>query len=549
MSDRARFVLVGIVNRMDRGYVPVPNPELNNCGELRLIYRLAYSVTVGKESGSSRLPMTINLVYNIPSSKCAVVAKNWIHLEKIPDNKFPTNKDDEKKLNDEMSVLASEKHLGADKLLDLSLFQRAHLKALEINMQLNRTPAGVRRDFGAHSVYLLKVFGWNNVKAEFEESFLENEPDLPKLESNPTLFNELKEFVFTHSKELDMGTLLIPEKFLAKRALSVAPAGMKRLANRPFSGLFKKSDIEEAVNNKVIDYSKLKLVKSSSGFLRRLNDLTCTSCHQTRSVAGFHFMGKDPFKRYPGNSVFTPASAHFMGDQPRRMQIILKKSLEENVDYSRSFAERPDDPAAITQLNGSGLLNGWGAHCALSDDPSYSKWKCSEGLTCLDPVVSDFDSHIGICLKKDSQEVGEICEKGSIKTESRYKDKYTMISRRTVKDPKNYLCSPQSPIPGTNTGGFTAGSIRKKDCENLGAEATCGVLPAAKNGFNACTASSAIPINCVTEYRANVGLRACDNFRTCRDDYICSEGNKEGEGACLPPYFLFQFRVDGHPKM
>ena len=32
------------------------------------------------------------------------------------------------------------------------------------------------------------------------------------------------------------------------------------------------------------------------------------------------------------------------------------------------------------------------------------------------------------------------------------------------------------------------------------------------------------------------------------DDFICAqaEGQPEGRGACIPPYFLFQMRVDGH---
>ena len=41
-------------------------------------------------------------------------------------------------------------------------------------------------------------------------------------------------------------------------------------------------------------------------------------------------------------------------------------------------------------------------------------------------------------------------------------------------------------------------------------------------------------------------LRACDVDSPCRDDYICARSGSE-RGVCLPPYFLFQLRVDGHP--
>jgi hypothetical protein len=44
-------------------------------------------------------------------------------------------------------------------------------------------------------------------------------------------------------------------------------------------------------------------------------------------------------------------------------------------------------------------------------------------------------------------------------------------------------------------------------------------------------------------------LRQCSARHACRDDYICSqnEGHPPGSGVCIPPYFLFQMRVDGHP--
>jgi hypothetical protein len=41
-------------------------------------------------------------------------------------------------------------------------------------------------------------------------------------------------------------------------------------------------------------------------------------------------------------------------------------------------------------------------------------------------------------------------------------------------------------------------------------------------------------------------LRACDADQPCRDDYLCAL-TPAGKGACLPPYFVFQMRVDGHP--
>src|SRR3954451_20202797 len=57
-SHDTRFVLAGIVNRMDRAFAA---PD--GCGEIRLIYRLARSAPVeASEATSPRLPVTLNVV-------------------------------------------------------------------------------------------------------------------------------------------------------------------------------------------------------------------------------------------------------------------------------------------------------------------------------------------------------------------------------------------------------------------------------------------------------------------------------------------------------
>src|SRR5260370_28587501 len=56
-SRESRFLLSGIVNRMDRAYL-----SENNCGEIRLIYRLTRTdmPEAGAWAASPRVPMALN---------------------------------------------------------------------------------------------------------------------------------------------------------------------------------------------------------------------------------------------------------------------------------------------------------------------------------------------------------------------------------------------------------------------------------------------------------------------------------------------------------
>jgi len=81
-DDRARFVLVGVINRLDTAF-----KDPDTCGQVRLIYRLAYTVQINGDKSKtvmSRLPMTINLVLNAkaPGSPltCQEIARRWKSL-------------------------------------------------------------------------------------------------------------------------------------------------------------------------------------------------------------------------------------------------------------------------------------------------------------------------------------------------------------------------------------------------------------------------------------------------------------------------------------
>ncbi len=149
------------------------------------------------------------------------------------------------------------------------------------------------------------------------------------------------------------------------------------------------------------------------------------------------------------------------------------------------------------------------------------------------------------------------------------------------------------------TGGFPSGMLRFSECLGLPPEATCGLI--ASSGFNSCIGRVASDPSytigtCFAHFTSYAGIRACDAGSPCRDDYICVmpigytpdtaqklyDARLEGlrtttyfrdvngrdydpndfgqkrpddawvarndqRGLCIPPYFVFQFRSDGHP--
>jgi hypothetical protein len=89
------------------------------------------------------------------------------------------------------------------------------------------------------------------------------------------------------------------------------------------------------------------------------------------------------------------------------------------------------------------------------------------------------------------------------------------------------------------------GGMCTTTCDDPSPDGRCGVI-AVLSPFNACLARGTPFPRCLAAHVNPAGLRACDAGSPCRDDYICAR-TPRGEGACIPPYFLFQLRVDGHP--
>ena len=81
-------------------------------------------------------------------------------------------------------------------------------------------------------------------------------------------------------------------------------------------------------------------------------------------------------------------------------------------------------------------------------------------------------------------------------------------------------------------------------CGSDNPDTVCGAI-ALLTPFNQCVARGEPFTKCLAEETRPAGLRRCDPDTPCRDDYLCAR-LAGSTGACLPPYFLFQMRVDGH---
>ena len=391
-SPDTRFVLAGIVNRMDRAYV-----SEESCGEIRLIYRLArFEAKPDGSRTGTRLPMTFNLVLKARDARqmdangkpvsCAEVARRWL------DN------------GDWQGLIGGGVH-PTDAMLD----------RIETNIQISIAPKSALHDF--RSDYLLKVFKYNSATKTFEESTLENQIDRDRILADDDLRRDFKAWLLApeNLREFDRGTVLIPEKFLARAAVVPTPAGLDASALQPEFGMMQGEGKGEGkdspvfTDNDVVGALKqaaargeLQNTRSVAGFQRRLNDVTCAGCHQTRGIGGFHFPGVDWLADKPSNSTIVPASPHFIGDQLRRRDILTAFAAGKQPDFSRGFASRPQTRGS-GELAGTEYQDGWGAHCSLENagsgtrDKSFTSWSCATGLTCQAAAAS---RRIGMCFIK-----------------------------------------------------------------------------------------------------------------------------------------------------
>lgn len=414
-SGETRFVLAGIVSRMDRAYV-----SRANCGEVRLIYRLTrlpdfagndiMSFAGNDVMSSARLPMTLNVVLkakgdhdvdaNGASVTCAEIARRWLAAG-------------------DLSLSGAElaaKLTAKDGPLDL--IKPDNIDRIETNLQIAHMPKSEAHEF--RTDYMMKVFDYHAASATFDEAPMENQIDRARLLSDANLRREFRTWLLqpAHFDELDRGTILIPDQFLAKSAVTSTPVGFAPSDLQPAFGLmqgygapaepaFQEADIVTALQKAAESHQALDNIRSVAGFERRLNDVSCTGCHETRGVGGFHFPGVDWMVAKPSNVTVVPASPHFIGDQVRRRDIEVSFRDGNEPDFSHGFASRPQTRGS-TELAGTDYQDGWGAHCyqahanAAEDDKSFASWTCAKGLACQ---VMSPATRMGMCFIPSARDV------------------------------------------------------------------------------------------------------------------------------------------------
>ncbi|MES2441804.1 MAG: hypothetical protein V4574_03170 [Pseudomonadota bacterium] len=654
-DPNSRMELVGIVNRIDRQFIHdlVPGAEDHKrCGEVSLIYRFSYSMFDG--AAASRLPVTMNVVFPaIPrgdppgASNCAEVAARWTaQMERL-------------KGMDAAAAAADLIRPGSV----AALLDGRDIERIELNIQAYRISAGAesKTDLGSTAEYVIRVFRWNPDRKAFTPSFLTNQIDRARLlgdsdgDANscdqgvvrPMSLPEFRAYTLSPVvlSDIDNGTLNIPQKFLACRATSLSPGGAVRSGNAPYwdaagpaQQLFTDAQVTDALARARTRERQFSFMKSPVDMRMRLSELSCSGCHQSRAIAGFHFPGADRQGTPVSNSVYLPGSPHFFGDQSRRRLILDRLARGDSLnryDLAVSYASRPLNKFK-PQMAGTQLIGGWGATCLMPEamPASQRQWDCQAGLKCTAIFESKNAPAMGNCLPADGRhEIGDPLQFGTVTSTGFRADRYLRVTpapagnwndraTRVTLIPATSL--PLSPPEGNGyygahqefyvgnatgagvpaedryrvirdalTGGFPGGMLRLSECRGLPPESTCGLV--ASSGFNACLdqvkIGKASLAQCFATRTSYAGMRACDAASPCRDDYIClrpmgysaadghakyvehrkaveaqysladygqqepdpawlgrNNGAGDQRGVCIPPYFVFQFRSDGHPS-
>lgn len=564
-SPHAQLKLVGVVNRMDRvDFDPA------SCGEVRFVYRLGYRTG---QSGST-LPFFLNVVKTYPRQPdCAAFAQRWM----TPSGTLTA------------SVLKSVV------LKDLSL------KQVELNFQSLRFTSGYMHDFGGQAMYMQRIFRPSG--GALVPVPLENTPDVQAISADAGLLQRFAQFLKSgdNLKRLDNGTLVVnfDDRFLTRFSVSWSTLGRARTANKPYARLF--AARPELLQS--IDISGLKYIKSREALVERLDNMTCMGCHQSGGTAGFHMLGRaDDAYSHHFNRQQLPLSPHAYAEIARRQAYVARVAARQAPDRFRphsNFTAADWAPAANLPAFRPAELG----HLCTTTQHFAGAPACApvngQPTACIKTVAP---SLFGECTVSGGRTfAGAVCWKGDI-AEVRTQP----ADRGPLPSYNLFAFQDKWKLKGSAYAGSELGGLRcvlpqsgaplgraSRKCtlaeENFSEVNLSRGTPAqicanqGGNGFDLCAATGNSGA-CLESRVVRGMLDTCSPTRACREDYICQKlpdydripaamyaNTKNGArvnlsspdrinsatlaslhdretGFCVPTYFLFNMRLDGHPS-
>ncbi len=505
-----KFTLTGVILRPDKGLLF--HTTASHCAELRYLFRLHYNLETEKGPRQSDLPFTL----------AAIAPLGELALKNTPQNEGPEP--------DCRTALQAIVESGKLPELALSVMKLPQaITDLEFNFQLARFPHDGTPGFSEQAHYglgrLERTVG--KEATTWQAGTLANQVDSPSLQNDPEAKAKLWEFITQDSSQelLRKGQLEIPAEFLSTTALSATPYGLGRMVNRPFSQLFANGGHEHP---------------NKSLLLRRLDTLSCTGCHASQSVAGFHFLGNTQANpEAPAlQQMMQPWSPYFERIQEWRRDVLKGEASEKPFPGRAAKGQLGEACGSFAHAKGNSTNWSCNAQAAL---------RCELGM----PQSSLFPG-LGECVPQQPR-VGASCDTAVLHSDQAdpFADRYVSNS--------GLLCGPQG-LPGQicnkSTNGFPGGfcttlcdpnrpSSPKTHESGEHSHSTC--MPVPTNGpFTACLEAGNEFRNCLEKHNTPVRMPNCQKNSDCRQGYLCARVNAGG-GICAPQYFLHELAIEDHP--
>jgi hypothetical protein len=471
---------------------------------------------------------------------------------------------------------------------------KSRLKQIELNMQIVRFSSGDKTDFGGQAIYLFRI--WEpSPNGGFQEQPLENTPDVVAIQKDASLRQSLTDQLSDPKNfaRIDQGVFQLENtagRMLAKKALSFSTTGRARLANKPFTFLFAGGG--DKFQN--LPFASAEFVKSPAGMVERMNNMSCIGCHQSNGVAGFHMLGRHFELDTKTNRTAVPFSPHFYEEKLRRARYLDKLVRGEEPDRFRLHSMFPFWPAT---------KGGLGDICLPEGHDFARGIPCGDAkLECVINVRNAaLPVEFGECmLKKEFAggiSAGASCREGKIENGMTVTDGlpfnfFAFKDHFTSPLPAEHYGLPSEAICGKPKGGVPLGRVRKactpdsaegkfafvdellasphKDTEEFNLPVDMCAVRGGSH-IDRCAATDHVADCLKTAEVPRSMLDICMPGRFCRDDYLCQqlpleiagtyrnpqdqalvsrrivELNRRNIGFCVPNYFVFNMRVDGHP--